>query len=269
MKSIFISYSYNDSYAKTLVDAIKKMSTDNIILLNDSKDFVGTNFEIFDPINKCDFFVSMINRSNSNLMLELGYALGQNKNIILIGEHGEIPYELRNYEYINKSEDLSKVILELHKRLDKNVIEEKRKEEDKEIKNNEIISIKNKEIINTMNYREFENFVFTYLIDKNPSISIYKAQKDKQYDFSIPSLDCFIDIKKYNNNSKVSLSTIRSFLGLMTENNVKKGIILSSAEFTLSAINFVKNIKNLDYKIILLTLSNLLEIDGNLMSILK
>lgn len=101
---------------------------------------------------------------------------------------------------------------------------------------------------------------------QNLEIVIQKMTKDKGYDFYIPKLNCVVDVKKYNRSSKVSLSVIRTFLGVMVENNVNKGIIISSTEFTRSALNFVEN---LEQQIVLLSLQDLLKLDGDFMSVFK
>ena len=269
MNSVFISCSYNDNYAKSMIEQLKQASSDSIDLINDKQLLSNKEVDAFDPIKKCDFFICIFDRTNTNIMLELGYALGQNKDVILIGDFGDIPYELRNYLFINKNEDINKVIMQIIEKTMKNKSDKKLKENYCFENKDELVVMKNTELINTMNYKEFEDVIFDYLIKKNPSINIIKSKKDTMFDFLIPSLNCYIDIKKYNNNSKVSLSAIRSFLGLMIENNIKKGIVLSSVEFTLSALDFVKKVKGLEYNIILLTLNNLLESDGNLTSILK
>lgn len=269
MISIFISYAYNDSYANSLIECLKQSPSENIKLLNDNQYLIDTDLDVFDPIKKCDYFICIIDRTNTNIMLELGYALGQNKNVILIGDYGDVPYELRNYLLINKSEDINKVIIQIFEKTLVDKPDINHKDEYQGDNKDELVFIKNKGIINAMNYIEFEDRILDYLIEKNPSMKIIKTKKGTMFDFLIPSLDCYIDVKKYNNNSKVSLSTIRTFLGLMIENNIKKGIILSSTDFTLSALDYVKKVKGLEYKIILLTLNNLLENDGNLTSVLK
>lgn len=52
----------------------------------------------------------------------------------------------------------------------------------------------------------------------------------------------------------------------MIENDADKGIIISSTEFTKSAINFVQN---LEQHIVLLSLQDLIKFDGNFESVLK
>lgn len=52
----------------------------------------------------------------------------------------------------------------------------------------------------------------------------------------------------------------------MIENDADKGIIISSTEFTKSAINFVQN---LEHHIVLLSLQDLIKFDGNFESVLN
>lgn len=133
-------------------------------------------------------------------------------------------------------------------------------------KENIMRAIKDKEFLDSMNYRDFENIIYEYLKAQNLPIIYQGKERDTGYDFLIPKYSCVVEVKKYNRNGKISLSVIRTVLGIMVENNANKGIIISSMEFIKPAINFVQN---LEQDMVLLSLQDLINFDGNFEFILN
>lgn len=266
MNSIFISYSFSDAFAGKLMAAIKDLLSDNFVLLDYSQESWGQNVGILEFVKKCDYFICVFDSNNPNVMLELGYAMGKNKNIILIAEHNDIPYDLKNFEYIKKGDNINEIVMELNKRIYLSHPALKERICYSDYKENIMRAIEDKEFLDSMNYRDFEKIIYEYLKAQNIPV-IYQGQaRDTGYDFQIPERNCVVEVKKYNRNGKISLSVIRAFIGTMIENDADKGIIISSTEFTKSAINFVQN---LEQHIVLLSLQDLIKFDGNFESVLK
>ena len=266
MSSVFISYSFSDVFAGKIAEAVKNLLSENYIFLDYNHGNWEQNSSILETIKKCDYFICVFKSGNPNVMLELGYAMGKNKKIILIAEHDDIPYDLRSFEYIKRSENINEIVMELNKRICLSNPIPKEMICYCDYKENIMRAKEDKEFLDNMDYREFEIVIYEYLMAQNLEIVIQKMTKDKGYDFYIPKLNRVVDVKKYNRSSKVSLSVIRTFLGVMVENNVNKGIIISSTEFTRSALNFVEN---LEQQIVLLSLQDLLKLDGDFMSVFK
>lgn len=264
MSSIFISYSFNDAFARKLMESIKMLVPDAFFLLNYAEE--SRELGILDFIKKCDYFICVFDSNNPNVMLELGYAIGKNKNIILIAEYNDIPYDLKNFEYIKRSENINETVMELNKRICLSKPKPKEMLSYSDYKENIIRAKEDKNFLDNMDYRDFEKIIYEYLRAQNLEVVVQKITRDKGYDFYIPTLNCVVDVKKYSRNGKISLSIIRTFIGVMIENNADKGIIISSTEFTQSALNFVQN---LEQEIVLLSLQDLLELDGIFASVFK
>ena len=262
MNSIYISYSLNDVFAEKLITTIRNLIPDNFIILDYTERSLEQNVEFLEHIKKCDYFICVFDSNNPNVMLELGYAMGKNKKIILIAEYNNIPYDLKSFEYIKRSENINEIVMELNKRIclynptPKEIICYS------DYKMNIVRANDDKDFLDNMDYRNFEEIIFKYMRAQNLEIVVQRANNG--YDFYIPTLNCVVDVKKYNRSGKISLSVIRTFLGVMIENNVNKGIIISSTEFTQSALNFVQN---LEQEIVLLSLQDLIKFDGNFQSV--
>lgn len=120
MISLFVSYSFNDAFAEKLIATTKDLLPDDYILFDYAQERWGQNIGIFDLVKKCDYFICVFDSNNPNAMLELGYAMGKNKNIILIAEHNDIPYDLKNFEYIKRNDNINEIVMELNRRLSLN-----------------------------------------------------------------------------------------------------------------------------------------------------
>lgn len=267
MRSVFISYSYADILARNIVEGLKKSTIDNLTILTTDQGIGGYNPEtqLFDSIKKCDYFICIFDNYNPNVMLELGYALGRNKDIILVGDYNEIPFDLRNFDFIKRNENISDVLMELNKRMYSSEILPKEVICYKEYRENILRALNEQEFLDSLSYKDFEELIYEYLKAQNLPVDYQPVSRDRGYDFLLPTMNCLIEIKKFSKNNKISLSVIRALLGTMVENNMSKGIIISSSGFTQSAINFVQN---LEREIVLLSLRDLLKIDGNFVSIL-
>lgn len=264
MNSIFISYSLNDVFAGKIIEGVKDLITENFVLLDCAQGIWEEKVSILESIKKCDYFICVFDSNNPNAMFELGYAMGKNKNIILIAEHNNLPYDLKSFEYIKRSDNINEIVMELNKRLYLSDPIPKEMICYSEYKENIMRAIDDKEFLDNMNYQDFEKIVFEYLKSQGLSIIYPGKMRDMGYDFHIPQFSCLVEVKKYNRNGKISLSIIRSLIGAMVENNAERGIIISSAGFTQSAINFVQDLKP---NIILLSLRDLIKLDGNFISI--
>lgn len=133
-------------------------------------------------------------------------------------------------------------------------------------KENIMRAIEDKEFLDSINYGDFENIVYEYLKAQNITVVYRGRARNAAYDFQIPDFDYVVEVKKYNRNGKISLSVIRELIATMVEYGAKRGIIISSTEFSRSAINFVQN---LEQHIILLSLKDLIKLDGNFEIVLK
>ena len=104
MKKVFISYSYNDPMARQLARFLNEHLPSlgaEPITVSDAVE-LGGNWQmgITEEINRCSVFVCFIQRDNSNVMFELGYALAKNKKIILVGDFELLPADLRSMIYV-------------------------------------------------------------------------------------------------------------------------------------------------------------------------
>jgi hypothetical protein len=257
MKKIMFSYSYNDNDAKLFIDSFKKeMSILDLELISfDNLPIAVSMDEYFtETINLCDFFVCFISQNNANVMLELGYALGIRKNIIIIGEHNNIPFALQAMNFFPRSIKSYELLSYLGEYISRNDNLSRNDHIDiKSLSVNNLIT--NPEIINQLSVFDFENIIVKWFKQKGYEI---ECNNNVGYDLKILSFDgnvTLVEIKKYSENSSVSISTVQQLVSSMCLENVNTGIIISSSQFTKAAISFASSVSS---QILLWTLDDLI-----------
>lgn len=265
MKNVFLSYTNNDLDAYIYYNFLKEqLPIMGLELIND-KDYPclgkGLQKSIADLINKCNIFICFFNKENPNIMFELGYALGKNKKIIVIGNYNEVPFDVRNMIYIQRGSQPYELLNYLEKYINKS----QDKELSLKVLSGNILTdldnlVLNPEVLDNIDDCEFESMIADWFKAKG-----YNVEKpyhyDTGYDFRVsPFKDsiAIVEVKKYKMTSQVPASVIRQIVGAMALEKVPFGIVISSAPFTQAASYFALNIET---KVFLWTLSDLIRMN--------
>lgn len=116
-RKIIDKYGWNVQYgAKHLLKTDKDWGND--IKTKDIEEFVNRNKQLYDifveGIASCDLFIADITNHNPNVLLELGIAIQQNKNILLVTSQDldDLPFDIRGFEakIYHTKEELQKLI---------------------------------------------------------------------------------------------------------------------------------------------------------------
>ena len=78
------------------------------------------------------------------------------------------------------------------------------------------------------------------------TVSTEKRRSDSGYDFRVDGFKgktAAVEVRKYKSSTQVSISVVRQMAGSVLIEKIPIGIIVSSAPFTRSAINFAKEIE--------------------------
>jgi hypothetical protein len=250
MRTIFISYNHTDEKSQYLVDFIRTNLEDtevSTICSNNCEYCLTEEKSIIDKINKCSLFICFLDSKNQNVFFELGYALGRNKKIITIGEMGNIPFDVQNMGYlkpeISPYDLLTKVEIQLQ------LFDEPSPKIDL-LNNNPIETIDSlfsmPDLLDNLDGREFEELVASWFRNKGFLVDQSAKDRDSGYDFIIHPFRgdlALVEVKKYKSTSRVPVSIVRQFVGSMSLERIKYGIIVSSATFPNSAKYFVKDIE--------------------------
>ncbi|MCT4074665.1 restriction endonuclease [Elizabethkingia anophelis] len=215
---------------------------DKLIPSNDIIFSVGTNEEfkdnllnisviiLYKPINNqelFDFYNQLIITSDENY-------LTLTPEDIFSREQLNIIREFTNKTKVNSailSEDNRIAINEVNKRL--------------------IIDIgKTPELVYKLTSRQFEELVAELFMREGYDVELTKSTVDGGKDIYVAKRTIFgqflyvVECKKYSPENKVGVNVLRSLYGVVQNEKVTSGIVVTSSYFTKNAINFQQNIKH-------------------------
>jgi len=104
----------------------------------------------------------------------------------------------------------------------------------------------NPDYIYEINPRDFENLIAELFIDAGFEVQITKETRDggkdlivTQYIMGKPVI-IFVECKRYKSTNKVNVNIVRSLLGIITDENANKGLIITSSYFTKDTQDFAE-----------------------------
>jgi restriction system protein len=263
MRRIFISHALSDRDGRELSGYIQNVLAPLKFEILGYRSDISHNSEIERSvtaiINKCDVFLCYSDTNNPNVMFELGYALGANKKVVLIGDAKSIPLDLRNTLYIRRGASPFEIVEHLERYTEPESPPPYEVGEHRDYSSTDKIGyIANRpEVLSLLEPNVFQELVADWFSSKGFCVEPNQKVRDSGYDFTISPFKgqcALVEVKKYKQSSQVPVSTIRQLVGSMAIENVKYGVIVSSAPFTQAAVYFASKIGQ---KLLLLTLEDL------------
>jgi HJR/Mrr/RecB family endonuclease len=262
MKQVFISYSNRDYRAAE----IAKFLQAHLPTFGAKVDIFDTlplgedwHRSLTEAINKCSVFIGITCEMNLNVSFEIGYALGKNKEIILIGDSRSIPSDLQHLRYISRDSPLFDVLVQVQKCLS---AQEDRKPYlgfDLNFPQHALDTlVQRPELLDNLEGYEFEELIRRWFLIKGYRINPREIPRDLGFDFIVESFRgklAGVEVKKYQTTSKVPISVVRQLLGAMVMEHIPLGIVISNTPFSESALSFATES---DTPILLWTLQDLI-----------
>lgn len=252
MKQVFISYAYRDEQSRASVAFLREhlpaFGAEPVDIFMNEMLAIGDDWRssLTEAINRCSIFICFASEMNPNVMFELGYALGKNKQIILIGDSKSIPADLQHMAYISKDSHPYDVLAQVQKCLSTH---------DERIpflgldphspRHNICTLVDRPDLLDSLEGRELEELIKHWFLMKNYTVDAFDETRDCGFDFMVSPFRgerAAVEVKKYRTTSRVPVSVIRQLLGAMVVGHIPIGIIVSSAPFTESAFFFAKEI---------------------------
>jgi HJR/Mrr/RecB family endonuclease len=266
MIKVFVSYSFHDSEARFFIEMLRdRLRRFDFQFIDTEKELVpGENFQraIAEKINQCNLFICFLDPKNPNVTFELGYALGKNKKILLVGDYREVPSDLKGMIYLSRNMEpyaLEARILEIIHAY---------KEPSKPVPLYDappIESLKRMldipDLLEQIEYRDFERLIGVWFEARGYAVEWTGGRADYGFDFLIHPFRgdrAAIEVKRYKPSSQVSVSIVRQLVGAMLLEQIPTGIIVSTAPFTRSAMFFAETIEP---KILLWTIEDMIHME--------
>lgn len=248
MKRIYISSSFKHLDDFLSFQLKEELMFSGYEVINSSRNELAHSSEIKESveflINKCDLFISILKDNNPWQYFELGYAIASSKKVLIVADYDiEIPYSLKNYQFLRTSLDSSNSVYDIIRYLEKLRFEEY--EESQPIKNlGEFYSLLeiDRQAIDKISGPEFEHLIADFFRAEGYDVSTPESPSDYGFDLMLKDYQGFgktiVEIKKYNRNSKVSVNTIHQVFGTMGICEANHAIIITTSDFTSSAKDF-------------------------------
>jgi len=245
MKKVYIStpaYNYQNKFFKILIDDLHESSIDTVLPFE--LDIDGKYYDLEHILKSCDHFIADLTEDDCNVLYETGLAQGLGIPIILIANSfQDIPTPLSNHMFYSKNE-YEKIVKVVH--------EEVRKRQAKRKGNSKLVTLlkayqKNSQEINKISSKEFELKIFDLCKIKGWEPELNKKYFNREFDIYLNNYkktNALIECKKFSFNKKVALNNIIEFLSELELSKVDNGFIITTSEFTQSAIDFVSKLKN-------------------------
>ncbi len=237
MKKVYISYSHDDyDLYHTLVRGLE-LEDDISVAYSASVDR-GDDWQsgVLAAIRGASIFVAVMDDLNPNVLLELGYAMGAGKNVLLLKSSGtRIPSDIAAFPVKTFDRFGMSSAAELADWIREASVVEPQPEEFVNSRDLFVAILDNPELLDSVSPREFERRVFSFLTDLGIEVEETRSHSELGFDMILPEIGAGVEVKKYGKNSRISVSDVQKLVGAAVIASVPSAIIITTGSFTSSA----------------------------------
>jgi hypothetical protein len=245
MKTLFFSFNHLDRKAQYLAEMIRERCQQydfTLVMLPEPHTLSEQPLaSTFDQIKQSALVISVMGENNANVLMELGYAMGMGKPLILIADLARgLPSGLAlvpAINYQNPVEEIASVVrkvLEAHQRESRPLAES---EVGLDLAEMLRLWTEYPEKFERIPYSAFEAAVKKEFARQGYGIAEINPQTDYGFDFKVASQgqNFLVEVKKISANGKVSISTVQQLLGAIHAYETPKALLICTSDFTDSA----------------------------------
>lgn len=243
MKRLFVSYRYQDFGNDFILRINKEIERIGYELVSSAQTAIGLGDSLQDRmlkmIDSSSAIVAFLTAPSANVFLELGFALGRNKRLLVFADPDiQLPAFLYEIQYVATRMTLDtllpKLLLAIEK-LDKEQIVDKEPTERITLKH-----LKNDpSLIATIDHSTLEELIANWYRKHGYEVEPQRVSRDMGYDLVVfdkaSGKRILVEVKKRNLNSKVNIADIRQLYNAIEIENADAGTIFSTSGFTGSA----------------------------------
>ena len=263
MIRVFISCTVHDAIVwGTMKDALIAAGCE-VMRVDVSEDVGDYQADVLGAIKRCDVFVAVISGLRPNIMLELGYALGCGKTIVLLrAPDGVIPHDFKTFTTFDinvfDSDSIAQIV--------QWVIDQGKPVNREDILRgtpNEVLCrlLENLDRLDEVSPSEFESLIEAWFSSIGVGVVPVQNAPDKGFDYLLFGLDDWptvaIEVRKRNRNSLISFNEVHRLVGAAVAADASCAILITSGQFTHSAVSVANRAP---IKTVLLTLDSVAHI---------
>jgi nucleoside 2-deoxyribosyltransferase len=244
MKRVFLSHGFPDAKADEIATALDEagfaVATPFTAPFDIGKD-VATS--LFEQLKQASVVVAVLADQKPNVLLELGYALGMAKPVILIANvTSNLPFDLAGIEAIDYKtpvrEIVSKILRSIEKLYRENRLEEAEFPHD--LRGMMRIRLEFPEQFERIPYWAFERAISDAFRAAGYETEQADLKTDYGFDFKLkhPDGDLLVEVKKLSPNGRVSIAAVQQLLGAIHAYEAPQALLICTSDFTDSARGF-------------------------------
>lgn len=253
MKAIFLSHNYSDQKAREIAWSLRKIGerADSFSLITASEMLPGREIgvSLFEQIKKASLVIAVLNETSSSALLELGYALGTGKVVLLVADmRSNLPPDLSSIQAIDYSLPVDEIAVRLSTAIEKLERNDRlrRPELPKNLDEMLRLQIEYPEKFEQISAYDFERAVRNAFLERGYEIQDADPSQDFGFDFRSTKggQTTLVEVKKYSSNGKVSIDVVQQLLGAIHAYDVSKALLICTSDFTDSARGFASRYAN-------------------------
>lgn len=263
MTRAFISYHGKDQ--PLLHDVSSILSSEGIDVVINDQIFAKNEMQsiTLSAIKRCDAFIAILDENHSNVIFELGCAIGSGKTVLLIvGPKADLPFSLETLPAIRVGNSYQRFIADIIEWARLVTVSDHANNLPQGDPHNILMQFANDpSLLDAADSNFFESCITNLFKDLGVRFTRNDSNQELGFDFFTRDLPghsiTILEIKKVNWNSRVSINEVQRILGVSVAINASNAIIINSGHFTSSARHFAEAAP---VKIVLLTLPELLDL---------
>ena len=248
MKTIFLSHSFDDQKAREIAWALRgkcERAGFQLVTPTEMPFGIGTDViaSIFECIKKASLVVAVMSERSSNVLLELGYALGMGKAVILVADlNTSLPFDLSLIQAVDSRSPSDEIAMKLVRAIEKLQADDRLKETDLPHELADMLKLRTEypEKFEQIPGYEFEKAVRNAFQKQGYQVHDVTPSEDFGFDFRVikDSKEALVEVKKNSPNGKVSIAPVQQLLGAVHAYDVPKALLICTSDFTDSARGF-------------------------------
>lgn len=246
MKKVFLSHAKGDADLYYMLAHV--LEEENVSVFRADRLQAGDEWrsEILSAIRRADIFIAAMDDLNPNVLLELGYALGAGKNVLLLRSPGtKVPFDVASLPVKTIDRFDLTTAGEIVEWIRNITIRETPAQDFPNPRALFEAILSDPELLDSITPREFESQMADLLTTIGFDVDLLPERNDHGFDIFLREYDTglriVVEVKKHNRNSRVSVSDVQRIVGAAVVASASAAMIITTGGFTSSAHYFSEN----------------------------
>lgn len=260
MRSVFMSYPQSNIHTAHLVADMLLCEGIDVWHADYLSPGMDWQAEILSAIRRCSVLIAFIDEMTPNVMLELGYALGASKQVLLVcGPEAKIPFDVASLPMIRLDRYDRRSLFTIVDKVRSTASEKELPVQEFHVAYDRLkYMLRDKSYLEQVAPQEFESSVYAFLQELGFDAKQMPMAHDGGYDILVRDqqsrMHALVEVKKYTQNSKVGVAVIRQLIGATLIKRATGAILVTSSDFSASARSLAERAP---VPILLMTLADL------------